>query len=119
MNIFVWAKFPISRSNDKIIPGSLVGIREVGYNFELGGPRLEVVAITSFLQVKGAHGITKLDISKGDPNVLLPSQGYDTINHSIRVDGKLHRVQPIEVENLAKEGIEWMPESTFSKGYNR
>ena len=73
MDIFIWAKFSISRSNEKIISSPLVGVWEVGYDFVLSGSRFKVIDETPILQVERAHGIAVLKVGHGNSKVLLPS----------------------------------------------
>ncbi|GMQ09386.1 hypothetical protein CsSME_00052780 [Camellia sinensis var. sinensis] len=89
--VFIWGELPVPRSNEIIIPSSLVGVKEVGNDFVFSGPRLEVVNVV----------------------------GYDTIDGSIGIDGKLHRVQLVIMKYFTENDVEWEPKSTLNKGYHR
>ena len=70
MEGIVWLKLPVTRNDEVIIPRSLFGVREVGNDFVFRGPQLEVIDV-AFFRFQATHGITVLEISKSNPNVLL------------------------------------------------
>ena len=61
MEVIVWLKLPITQNDEVIIPRSLVGVREVGNNFVLCGPRLKVVNVARIF-VAATHGVAVLDV---------------------------------------------------------
>ena len=71
MDALVWSKLPISRGDEVVISSPLVGVWEVGYNFEFCRPRLKVINVAFFFQIKGTHGIAILDIGECDPSMFL------------------------------------------------
>ncbi|GMQ05635.1 hypothetical protein CsSME_00050588 [Camellia sinensis var. sinensis] len=92
-----WRKFfgglgtAARKTNFKKNINSLIGVRKVGNNFIFSGPQLEVVNIA----------------------------GYDTIDGSIGIDGKLHWVQLVIMKYFTKNDVEWEPKSTLNEGYHR
>ena len=66
------------------------------------GPRLEVIDV-AFFRFQATHGITVLEIGKSNPSILLFGYGYGPVNNSVRIDGKLHWVQHIEVKDLMEK----------------
>lgn len=62
MEVLVWSELPVPRGNEIVIPSSLVGVREVGDNFVLCGPRFKVVNVARIF-FEATHGVAVLDIS--------------------------------------------------------
>ena len=61
MEVFIWGELPVLRSNEIIIPSSLVGVKEVGNDFVFSGPQLKVVNVAGVF-FEATHSVAILDV---------------------------------------------------------